>query len=356
MSDKNNNNGESEERYPKYRIIYGEGEYDYRFIVVPNPRWDEIQAIVLAGYEKSNDTAVTKAIENMSDVGYEQFLQNRCKEKEIDPCLAMAIITVISSGDPEANGGLFGLGGSGVEEQIRIGIDKLAELEEKYRKGNSLVGWIQSFIKWTDDMNVANKETATYDKDWVGAMQYCGFTASEMSFYPAVMNAYKLIPTKKSSNSQVTSALDEVEFPFKTSQLNNVYFVKGYGTQNWGGGVITAVDGIVLYTTTVEPVYSPVEGSTVVNGNELSITDSRTNIKYVFVGLVDPINSGGEEIRKGQQIGTCKERIIVKCYTPDGSSLDPSTQWKLLQNKLDENMTKSIGQFIEAEARISGTF
>lgn len=345
MSNNDNNN---EEKYPKYRIIHGENEYDYRYLIVPNPRWDEIQPIVEAGYNKASDIVINETLENMLNVGYEQLLQNRCKEKSIDPCLVMAIVAIISAGDPGADNGLFGLGGGSVTTQIEEGVEKLLELEKKYRKGTNLLGWIQSFKKWTDVMNVANKEKAAFDKDWVGAMKYCGFTADEMCFYPAVMHAYSEIPKRKTANSQVTSgSVRGAEFPFITTQLSNVYYTKSYGATNYGAGVTTLVDGIVLQLGGgEEDVHSPVKGTANLVDGDIRIVNPSTGVQYIFSGLT---NAKAGEMEIGSVMGTCTAKLIVRCLDSNGRSLDPKSQWEILGGKLSQDASKSLGKYIEEE-------
>lgn len=344
-------NSENITIYPPYRVVHGDEGYLGAPLVVPNPRWSEIQSIVLAGYERANDSIIDATIDNMASVGYEQLLQNMCKDNNIDTCLAMAIIAVVSEGDPSVKEGLFGVGGIDVTNQIELGLKKLVTLREEYQKGNNLMGWIQSFARWDSNMDIANKKTATFDKDWVGTMKYCGFSRNDMSFFPAVMKAYEVIPTKRTATSQITSSgIDGVEFPFNTSQLNNVFFIKQYGITNYGGGVVTATDCMVLAVSSPEPVYSPVQGSvTTVNG-ETRVVSSKTGYQYVFIGLTDTFSDGGEGVLAGQKIGQCNDKLLVKCYDANGVSMDPYVSWGLLQGKLSEDMSKSIGKFLEEES------
>ena len=328
--------------------------------------WPKAKESISAGLSNGKARA-EEAVKNLKLNGYEQTLQRIAGENKIDPLLAMAVIAVISNGDPAQ--GLFGTNSGAIEGQIEAGVKELKKLSEQYTFNGNSIAPVTAYKKWSDGLaklmsapmnnddssnssNGNNNSTRMYNWEWRKALEEA---SSDPEFFPAVVQAYQIIDAANTGLSQLANQEEGMDFPIPTKDLNNVYWIQDFGVANAGSGVGVVSNALVFKCSAEISVHAPedCDGAGVLSdeaiGKYIKMTSRHSGYTYIFAGLSEDKlskDANKQNISKGEICATCSDNFILRVQDKNGSFVDPKTVWKLL-NSINVSKETSVGKQIE---------
>lgn len=324
--------------------------------------WPKTKEAISEGFESGKKRA-EEAIKNLKMNGYEQTLQKACSDASFDPVMAMAVISVLSMGDPQK--GIFVLSSGKIEDQADEGAKKLKELSSgsKNKNGNPIgpvtawKGWSNELEKLLsepmhatseDNTNTANstaEKDRLYNWEWRKALDSANV---DPSFFPAVIQAYQIIDAANTGLSQLKNQEDNIDFPIDTPGLNKVFWVQDFGVENAGSGVGVVSNALVFKTEAGIEIHAPEKcDCSISDGGELGKTVTLSSISskrsYIFGGL--DVSNVPSEMDAKTACGKTTDKFILQ-VKDNGSFVDPKTVWRLL-NSINVSKETSVGKQIE---------
>ena len=333
--------------------------------------WPKAKESIAAGIANGKARA-EEAIKNLKLNGYEQTLQRIAGNANIDPLLAMAVIAVVSNGDPAA--GLFGVNSGAIEGQIENGVKELKSLTEKHSYDGNSIAPITAYRKWGDELaklmttpmrmhskdnqnggsssDGVNTNVRMYNWEWRKALDAVG---SDPEFFPAVIQAYQVIDAANTGLSQLANQENGMEFPISTKDLNNVFWTQDFGVTNVQSGVGVVSNAIVFKCKEPIDIHAPENcgGAEILSdpaiGKYIKMTSRTSGYTFFFAGLDEDKQQKGankENIGKGETCATCKDTFVLRVQDKNGSYIDPKVIWKMLTT-INVSTETSVGLQIE---------
>lgn len=305
---------------------------------------------VANGFAGAESCDLDKAIDNMKNNGYEQAIQNACKEGNADPVLVFAIAVMKTCGDIGAEHGMFNQ--EGVDNTMSPG-DQTKKMVEAIngsdkKKGSNPIGLIQSLYGWNDDLGKLNSENTEFTEEWAVA-------AGEQNapMFPEFIKLYDEISKKNTGLSQASTKInggtDGAEFPLSTDDLAVAYLIQDYGVSCIAENVASVSNGIIIQLPQNTSIHAPCNGTfseMAYNeqiGNFTKLTDPSCALTFTYGGL-DYMDKTG--VKKGEVFAHSTERLVIRIEDKHGPT-DPKATWQKLCNKVSTE--KSIGKLIEEE-------
>lgn len=320
---------------------------------------DQVACIeaIREGFNYSSKERVTEALNNMKVLGYEQELQNACKDGDVDPVLLFSLAVVETDANPKASNGMFNCQGINAETSVKDQTKKAIEiLNDKLKvlgKGGNPIAPVQAFNSFPKALYEVNKEDSTYDLKW-----YKGCKTSESSvatrYFPSVVAAYKLVAEMCTDLSQATDKRG-YDFPFVTAKLDDVYFVRDFGVTDQDGGVTAASNTLGFKVPNGSEVHAPCDctikdkGYNEGLGNYIKLVCKDDDIvTYGKLNSFVDINNDAGSVASGEVIAVTTEEFLIQVES-DGKIIDPKTKWSILSDKCDPK--KSLGKQIEEQKK-----
>ena len=315
---------------------------------------EQIKANITKGFARISEDKVKEAIGKMASAGYDQELQELCKQNNIDACLAFSIIVIASGGVPsEANQGkgLFGFDGadtSSLKAQLESGIKYLKELTSKYGSHGNTLPLIQSINKWDTAFNSVNNKDQKYDDKYYIAVN----GKSDLTYPPCIFQTYEYVKKNMTCKSQITSgSVNGQEFPVQTSDLQYVSISQEYGVESTKDGKVLKVSNALYFKIEKEiKIFTPFTGYVVENGENnnfgkfIKIKNTEDNDIIIIGGLTKILDLKGEGIEKHMELGSVNSKLIIQFIAgSDNKVKDPKVLWPLLEDaKVGDNLSELI--------------